>query len=206
MRRIAITFAVLLGAVTVSAAIGQQAVTSTVAKTPTGLSFAFDAVHGQMSASGYTINPAPAATTTPTQLSGTIKVTLTVNLKSTFTTGTVIRCGAMAVGGTINTSTDALDGGIEGASSKATVSGTKATCTLSIPYQWNLVAITLPAAVESNATTAATSTTESFLLVAFAVGAVDTSGNVERVTLQLGDVSELPANGATTKLAYTTTI
>jgi hypothetical protein len=180
---------VLLGAALTGSAYAQQAAltTTTTAKSVPGLSLAFDATHGQMSASGYAVNARPQNTAaTPT--TGTVQITVNVNLISKFKQGTRIKCGAMVLGGEIDTSSYTINGGLETVSGRATgVSSGTAVCTMSIPYSWTLTGNKTPA---------------TGLIVAFAVAAVDWDGDVVRSTLQLSGVENLPASGATSKFTY----
>ena len=80
----------------------------------------------------------PEATVAP--ITGTITVKLHITLKTPMATGDKVVCTAevlasyiAAAGSTIYTETD---------SSLATVSGTTATCTLSIPHSWQFPAVT----------------------------------------------------------------
>jgi hypothetical protein len=185
---LATTFA----AVTTAAAVSQQAAVTTQPKVPSGLSFTYDPVHGQLSANGLNVKIDPDVTAA-TSFTGTVTVKITIALKSTFPNGTTFPCSAIVIGGEIDTSTPTVDGGIETASGKATVnSKTKtATCNLFIPYEWTLVAD--PAATEG-------------LIIAFAAAAVDPNGTTQRATIQIGGVQSLPGDGKTTKVSYSTTL
>jgi hypothetical protein len=185
---LATTFA----AVSTAAAVSQQAAVTTQPKAPSGLSFSYDPVHGQLSANGLNVKMDPDVTAA-THFTGTVDVKIDIALKSTFPSGTTFPCSAIVIGGEIEVSTLTLDGGIETASGKATVSSkTKtATCSLSIPYEWTLVAD--PAATEG-------------LIIAFAAAAVDPSGTTKRATIQTGGAQSLPADGKTITVSYSTTL
>jgi len=176
------------------AAFGQQAAaTATQTKTPGGLSLAFDAVHGQLTASGLAVRPKPLIVSPGTSVTGTVNITVTINLVSQFHHGVRIPCGAILIGGEIDTSVPVVDGGIETVASLASVDAkTKtATCTLSIPYEWTL------------ATDASAS---SGLIVGIAAASVGWGDVTERSTIQIGGPIALPASGTTTTLAFTTTL
>lgn len=175
-------------------ALGQQAASTTKTQAPSGLSLAFDATHGQLTASGFTIKPHPLqAPSGTTSVTGTVSLTITINLVSKTGRWTKIPCAAILIGGEADTSVPVIDGGIETASGDAMVdwSTKTATCTLSIPYEWTL--ITDPSAGEG-------------IFVGFAAGEVDQRNNTTRSTIQIGGPLPLPASGTTTTLAFTTTL
>ncbi len=187
----AILFAAVLGAASCGIALGQQA--AAAAKVPSGINFAFDAQHGQMTASGYTLKPASSEATS-TSVSGTVEVTLTLNLVTKFKRDTVFPCAAIMIGGQIDTDNFILDGGVETASGVAHVSSansTTATCKLAIPYSWTLQN-------DSGAS--------SGLLIAFAAAGVNQGGATARSTLQITGIQALPASGATTAYAFNATL
>jgi hypothetical protein len=194
MRLRAILIVAALSAAQLGVALGQQAAATTKTQAPSGLSFAFDALHGQLTASGYTVRAHPLTTPSGTSsVTGTLNITVTINLVTKFGRGIRIPCAAIAIGGEADTSTPIIDGGIETASGDAIVDWkTKtATCTLSIPYEWTLV--TDPSASEG-------------LIVGFAAAGVDRFDQTERSTIQIGGPLPLPASGTTTTLAFTTTL
>ena|ERR1700678_693692 len=78
---------------------------------------------------------AAAATTT---YSGTIETTVTITLKTALPTGGTISCAVGAAAISENETTDAVVAFSESATSIATVSGSTATCKVSIPYSWVL--------------------------------------------------------------------
>lgn len=182
-----------LGAAFAGAAIGQQAAATAQPKAPSGLSLAFDAVHGQLTASGYTVKAKPRVVPGGSSVTGTVNITLTINLVSQFHHASRISCGALLVGGELDTSVPVVDGGIETAGTTAALDWkTKtATCTLSIPYEWTLASDT---------------SASSGLIIGFAAGAVGFGDVTERSTIQIGGPIPLPASGTTTTLAYTTTL
>ncbi len=173
-------------------AVGQQAATTAKTQAPSGLSLSFDALHGQLTASGYTVKAHPLQATT-TSVTGTVNLTITINLVSKTGHWTRIPCAAILIGGEADTSVPLVDGGIETASGDAMVDWkTKtATCTLSIPYEWTL--ITDASAGEG-------------LFVGFAAAEVGQGDNTTRSTIQIGGPMPLPATGTTTTLAFTTTL
>jgi hypothetical protein len=173
---------------------GQQAASTTKTQAPSGLSLSFDALHGQLTASGFTVRPHPLTTPTGTaSVTGTVNLTITINLISKTGHWTRIPCGAILIGGEADTSVPIVDGGIETASSEAVVDwkSKTATCTLSIPYEWTLVTDT--SAGEG-------------LFVGFAAADVDHWDNTTRSTIQIGGPLPLPPTGTTTTLAFTTTL
>lgn len=179
------------------AAFGQQAVTTTPTRTPSGINLSFDALHGQLTASGYAVKSSTTQGSGTTSVSGTINLSITINLVSKISGDTRIPCAAIAIGGEVDLSTPVIDGGIETASSFAMVDGkTKtATCTLSIPYEWTLV--TDPSAADG-------------LVIGFAAAIVDHDHDrddmTRRSSIQLGGPLPLPPSGTTTTLAFTTTL
>jgi hypothetical protein len=183
-----------LSAAQLGVALGQQAAATTKTQAPSGLSFAFDALHGQLTASGYSVG-AHTMTTPPgtSSVTGTISITVTINIVSKLGHDIRIPCAAIGIGGEFDTSVPIVDGGIETASGDATIDWkTKtATCALSIPYEWTL--ITDPSASEG-------------LIVGFAAAAVDRSDTTKRSTIQIGGPLPLPATGTTTTLAFTTSL
>ena len=174
-------------------AFGQEAAAAKAPSTPSGLSLSFDAVHGQLSASGLAVKAKPAVVSPGTTVTGTVNITLTINLVSKFGRGVRIPCGAILIGGEVDTSVPVVDGGIETAANVASLDWkTKtATCTLSIPYEWTL-------ANDSGASKG--------LIIGFAAAAVGWGDVTERSTIQIGGPVDLPASGTTTTLAYTTTL
>jgi hypothetical protein len=72
----------------------------------------------------------PEATVTTKTYTGTIDTTIVTTIDSTLTKGTTILCDVEL--------TATLDGALftEVASAPATISGTKATCTVKLPYSW----------------------------------------------------------------------
>jgi len=185
-----------VGVALAGAALGQQAAVTTQPKSVSGLSLAFDAPHGQLTASGYSLKPRPLVVPGETTFTGTVNMTITVNIVSTFRRGTRISCGGILIGGEIDTSVPVVDGGIETAGGDATVNWmTKtATCTLTIPYEWSL-------ATDASASQG--------LIIGFAAAAVGhdrDSDTTQRSTIQIGGPIPLPATGTTTTLAFTTTL
>jgi hypothetical protein len=184
-------FVALLSAASSVAALGQQA--AATPKIPSGLNFSFDAPHGQISANGYSVKAASNQAAS-TNVTGTIEVTLTIKLVTKFKKDTDFPCAAIVIGGQIDTSNFILDGGLETAGGKATVSPTNpatATCKLTIPYDWSLQN-------DSGAS--------SGLVIAFAAAGVNERGTTVRSTLQITGIESLPANGSTTTFAFTPTL
>lgn len=175
-------------------ALGQQAAPTTKTQAPAGLSLSFDALHGQLTASGLAVRPHPLTTPTgASSVTGTVNLTITINLVSRIGHEARIPCAAIVIGGEADTSTPIVDGGIETDSREAMIDWkTKtATCTLSIPYEWTLV--TDPSAGEG-------------LFVGFAAAEVNHFDVTGRSTIQIGGPLPLPPTGTTTTLAFTTTL
>ena len=191
MRIREILIVALFGAASCCAALGQQA--AAVSKAPSNLNFAFDAQHGQITASGYALKPASSASAS-TAVTGTVEVTLTLNLVTKFKKETTFPCAVIIIGGQIDTDNYILDGGVETASGMATVSAknpSTATCKLTIPYAWSLQN-------DSGAS--------SGLLIAFAAAGVNPGGATVRSTLQITGIESLPATGSTSTYAFNATL
>jgi hypothetical protein len=191
MRTREILIVALFGAASCCAALGQQS--AATPKIPSGLNFAFDAQHGQITASGYALKPASSAAAS-TSVSGTVEVTLTINLVTKFKKDSTFPCAAIIIGGQIDTDNYILDGGVETASGMAIVNEknpSTATCKLAIPYSWNLQH-------DSGAS--------SGMLVAFAAAGVNRWGTTVRSTLQITGIESLPASGSTTTYAFNATL
>jgi len=160
---------------------------------PAPMSFSFDALHGQIAASGVQLKPMStkrAAGLAPT--TGTIQVTINVKIVSGFQSGTTYHCSLYAVGGAIDPATLQIDGGIETAATFAVPSGPgTVACTMTIPYEW-----TLPSGRG----------TDSGVILAFGVGAINPQGEAQRSTLQVDGIEALPANGATDKFVFDVTL
>ena len=181
----------LFGAASCCAALGQEA--AAIPKAPSGLNLAFDAQHGQITASGYTLKPASSAAAS-TSVTGTVEVTLTLNLVTKFKRGATFPCAAILIGGQIDTGNYILDGGVETASGIANVSEknpSTATCKLAIPYAWTLQH-------DSGASNG--------MLIAFAAAGVNPGGATVRSTLQITGIESLPATGSTTTYAFNATL
>ncbi len=182
--------AFLLCAASIDVAQAQQgAAIPTNGKVPAGLSFAFDPQLSQFSASGLHMNASKPKSASVTPTTGTIDVTVTINLVSKFSHETVFPCAVIAIGGVIDLNSATVDGGIEtvyGRGMIASPGATTATCTVSIPYSWTL----------SGGSTA------SGLILAYAAAAVSEHGGTKRSTLQVNGIENLPANGTTSKFAF----
>jgi len=141
-----------------------------------------------MTASGFTLDLKPKVVGVPT-LTGTIELTIAINVMSKFGQDTWFPCAATVIGGQLDTTTFVLEGGVETANGIATVNKSGVgTCVLTIPYEWTVASD--PAAVNG-------------LIVAYAAAAIGHEGATRRSTLQVQGVDSLPAAGATTKLAFT---
>ena len=139
----------------------------------------------------------PDATTTPT--TGTVELTLTITIKSTFPTGTTrtILCSSNLDESTLVATTDAITVHTEAAYSYATVSGTTATCTVNIPYSW-----LLPAASATNVTSFDGS---------YTIEVINSTTTAGPPVLRLSGadfltLTAVPATGTITKVAVSATI
>ena len=183
-----------IGAAFTGVALGQQAAVTTPPAASNGISLAFDAVHGQLTASGVAVKAAPLTTSVAsTSVTGTVNITLTINVVSKFSPGTRFPCAAILIGGEADTSIPLVDGGIETASGIAAYSSSTktATCMLSIPFEWTLVS-------DAKA--------DEGIFVGFAAAAVSMRDITQRSTIEIGGPLSLPPSGTTTTLAFTTTL
>jgi len=186
MRNRTILIVALLCVAFAGHAIGQQQAATSPAKPVTGLSFAFDAQHGQLNASGFAVKATPSSANA-VSVTGTIEVTIKIDLVSKFKRDVEFPCAVTVIGGEIDTTNLVVDGGIETASGVAVVSSGTATCTLAIPYTWTLVKD--PAAGGG-------------MVIAFAAAGVNRTGATLRSTLQVTGVEPIPASGATSKFTF----
>jgi len=194
MRISPVLSAVVLCAASVGVAYAQTS-SSEVSRTPVsrssaanGLSFAYDAQHGLINATGVQLSAVSRKSSTVTPTTGTITVTINTKIVSHFGTNETYHCSVYAVGGVINLLTGTVDGGVETANAFARITspGT-ATCTLKIPYSWTL---------------SQSSGGDSGLILAYAVGAVTPQSEVQRSTLQVDGIENLPANGTTSTYTF----
>jgi len=193
--RISPTFsAVVLCAVTALTAQAQQPVTpganrnpAPVSKLPQGMGFAFDSQTNAVTASGVRMKATTQKSNSVSPTEGVLVVTININVASHFEAGTTYHCSVYAIGGIIDIDTGTVDGGLENANNFATASNGKYSCTLRIPYAW-----TLPSSAGA----------DSGLILAFGVAAVNTHSEVQRSTLQVDGIENLPANGATSKFTF----
>jgi hypothetical protein len=179
----------LLGVASTGAAFGQQAAATIVPQVPSGLSFAFDAPHGQLTATGFALKATPK-TASSTRTTGTIEVSLSINLVTKFRRGTTFPCAILVLGGQLDAANQKVDGGLETASGLATVNPSNpstATCVLTIPYAWTFQ-------------TDATASTG--LVLAFAAAGLSEDGATLRSTVQVTGVDALPATGSTTTFSF----
>jgi hypothetical protein len=190
MRSPSTILALVLVAASTVAASGQQAAVTSTPKTAPGISLAYDPVHSNFTASGFQLksniikrNTASAATT------GTVNVTVNINIVSKFRHDTYFPCSAIVIGGILDLDNATIDGGVETAYGVAQASGdgTTATCNLTIPYSWTL---------------ASDASADSGLIIAFAAGAVDRRGNALRTTTQISGIENLPATGTTSSYTF----
>src|SRR5579871_4709554 len=138
MRRSPFVFAAVLCAAASSAAFAQTGTSTLLNKIPGSLNFNYDAQHDQITANGLQVKPSVKSNAiTPT--TGTITVTVNINVASHFVKGTEFHCSLVAIGGILDLSNGTVDGAIETVNGRATSSGAgTAACTLVIPYSWTL--------------------------------------------------------------------
>jgi hypothetical protein len=192
MRIVPSLIALALCAVSVGTASGQQKAAPAPGKALTGIGLSYDAPRGQFTATGIQIKPSVKSNvSTPT--TGTVEVTINVKLVTKFWRDNELPCAVFVAGGLIDEVTGTVDGGLETVTGEARMTGVgTATCTVSIPYAWNIPP--------------ADPTSETGLIVAFAVASVDHRGTTKRSTLQASGVENLPTNGATTKFTFDATL
>lgn len=195
MRRSPALLAVALCVVATTAACAQTGTSMRLNKIPGTINFNYDAQRGQITSSGLQVMPSVKSNASVAPTTGTITVTININLASHFAKGTSFHCSLEAIGGILDFTNGTVDGAIETVNGIAASAGAgTATCTLSIPYAW-----TLPP----------DPTGASGLVLAFGVAAVtdrDTQPMVQRSTLQLDGIENLPASGATSKYAFDVTL
>jgi hypothetical protein len=137
----------------------------------------------------------PDATTTPAT-AGTIQLTLTITVKSTFPSGTTrtIVCG-IGVDVTGMTASGGMTSYMEAANANATGSGTAYTCTLKIPYSWIIP----------------TTVIQKSLLGSYTVQVNNSTMSAGPAVLRLSEgtflsTPTIPANGATSTYTVAVTI
>ena len=189
--RISLVTVLSLVAFTGGAAAAQSAgvPAGSTAKTRPPITFSYDAQHENITASGLPVLPLVAPGNT-TPLTGTVTVVLHINTVSKFGNHTSIRCSAAAIGGILDQDNQVVAGGFETANGSAW----GGTCTLKIPYSWNLPAD--PAADRG-------------LVIAFGASAVSGEGSnqhVARSSLQVDGIEDLPADGSTTTFTFNVTL
>jgi len=187
--------AVVLCAAFAFAAHAQQSTTPSAVKVgsspamPSGMSFSYDAQRGVISPSGIQLKTTTKKSDSVSPTSGWIDVTININLRQTFESGTTFHCSINAIGGKIDTDKGIVDGGIENSNTFATMTGpSSAACKVKIPFWWTL----------SNDPGA-----DSGLIIAYGVAAVNTHDEVEHSTLQVDGIENLPANGSTSNFKFT---
>jgi hypothetical protein len=215
MRRVLSTALAALAFLGAGRALAQQP-ESTAVPAVHRVIWTFDPVHGTLQATSaaqvFTAgkpNPAvlAAATASTQTFTGTVDITVTVNLISALPHGAALRCS-----GTVDleyqvesTSTvnvlSSITGNGYSESVDAAVAGSAATCKFTIPYSW-----TVPA---SNSTTLVT--IEGITgAVGIAADQLDSEGVVVRAyrstTVQLSGPVPLPKDGATTTLTASTVL
>jgi hypothetical protein len=171
---------------TVTPGFGRSTGESSRSSTP--MSFAYDAQHGQINANGIQLNPTTIKSNSVSPTTGTITVVINIKVLSHFEGGTTYHCSVNAIGGLLDIFNGTVDGGIETANDFATVtSGGTASCTLVMPYSW-----TLPQDARGS----------TGLILAFGAAAVNPQSEVQRSTLQVDGIENLPASGAASKFTF----
>ena len=205
--------AAVLCAISLAAAHSQTPITSprspAATAIPSAMSFQYDAQHDQILATGVQIKPTAAAAVSFVPITGTLVVTINITAVSHFRRGTTYHCSLIAVGGLLDQTSAVVSGGLETAFGLAKWTGTNTlACTLTIPYEWNLVPD--PAADRG-------------ALLAFGVSAVappenggihsdlairssSTPGTVQRSTFQVDGIEPLPPSGTTSTFAFNVTL
>jgi len=187
------SLAVPLCALLTGAAFGQSPAATTISKTPGAFTFSYDAQHDQVIPNGVQIKPSAIGAVSFAPTTGTLSVTINIKTVSHFKKGTSYHCSLTAIGGELDITNDVVSGGIETASGLAHSTGANTlSCTLTIPYEWTLVAD--PAAARG-------------AILAFGVAAVSPDGGaVERSTLQVDGVEPLPPSGSTSTFTFGVTL
>lgn len=187
--------AAALCAISVTTVSAQTTSSTTLRKIPSSMSFSYDAEHDQLSANGVQVMPSIKSNASVTPTTGTIMVSLNINLASHFARGTSVHCSVMAIGGMLDLSNGTVDGAIETVNGIAMSNGSgAATCVLSIPYSW-----TLPP----------DPTAQTGLILVFGASAQwphEDHATVLRSTMQLDGIENLPASGTTSKYAFDVTL
>jgi hypothetical protein len=214
MRRLLISTLALLVILATGRALAQQAEVNNLPASH-GVTWSFDPVHKVMQATpraGYVLPGKPdaatlaSATTATRTYTGTIDITVTVNLVSTFSKGTTIACNA-GVGLDyevlrITSSTSTLgNGGIMQSSEnvQAVISGNTATCTFTIPYSWTVPASSSTTLVVIQGITASVGINSQSSDI--------TTSFVGRGTqVDLAGPASIPADGTTTTLTASTVL
>ena len=139
-------------------------------------------------------HPEPDATVTPT--TGTIELTLTITLKTPLPKGGVVICGADISATSTNLSTAMTAVYEEQANSLATVSGSTATCTVNVPYEW---------AIAAASTTVEDGLTGSYTIeMATATGTLP--GLVRLTDSNFLSATKIPATGTVSKFTVAATL
>jgi hypothetical protein len=182
-----------------------------------GVTWTFDPVHGTMQAAPaarvFTAGKLDSAVVgetaaTSKTYTGTIDITVTVNLISTLPKGAALRCsgtvdlqyGIEVTGGTLPLLSSLVGAGTS-ESVDATVSAGVATCKFAIPYSWTVPASTSTTKITIGGITGA---------VGIAADQVNADGAVVRVyrsaTVQLTGPTTVPQDGTTTTLTASTVL
>jgi hypothetical protein len=144
--------------------------------------------------------PTAVADASATPITGTVEVSFAIKLATTFAKGTTITCSIDLTGSAENTTTFTFITYEESAGGTATITGSTATCTATIPYSW-----LIPAA----STTEVDSFTGSYTVAAYP--ATSTATNLLTVayrTSSSGFVSlkAIPPSGTVSKYTVNVTL
>jgi hypothetical protein len=188
MRLSPLVLTLALGVSSLGVAHAQQAAVprSTAAALPKGVGFAYDAKLGQISASGISLNTVTKSAAAPVT-TGTVDVTIVVKAVSKFPSGEKLKCSVFVIGGILDLDNGTVDGGLETVNGYGNYIPGGASCTLSVPYSWTL---------------SSTPGADSGLVIAFAASAVNAQGDVQRSSVQVSGIENLPASGTTSKYTF----
>jgi hypothetical protein len=140
----------------------------------------------------------PDATTAPT--TGTVEVTFNIKLVTTFPKGTTISCGIDVTGNVENTTTFTYIGYYESAASTATISGSTATCSTTVPYSWLLPAASSTESPSFGADYTVTAYPATTTAQTFAIGVYRQSGS------SIFESAAIPPSGTVSKYTVNVTL
>jgi hypothetical protein len=183
------------------------------------VTWSFDPVQGVMQAtlpSSYVIQGRPepslaaASTTAPTTYTGTIDVNFTVKLISAVPKGALLRCsGNVGLEYEVEEKISTLEIGLSVGLLESTenvdaaVSGSTATCKLTIPYSWTVPASTSSSTVTIQEIVGSVGISEDVL---DSVTGVNVLRVVRSTSVELAGPTTIPADGTTTTLSASTVL